>query len=106
MIRLLCTLALVLAAGRCVHAAEQFDVVIYGGTAGGAAAAIQAARMGRTVVLIPIRMEPVFMILGQSAATAAALAIEGDLDVQAVAYERLRDRLQSDGQILKMPAAR
>ena len=53
-----------------------------------------------------IRMEPVFMMLGQSAATAAALAVEGDLDVQAVAYERLRDRLHADGQILKMPAAR
>jgi len=53
-----------------------------------------------------IRMEPVFMILGQSAATAAALAIEGDVDVQAVTYERLRKRLEADGQILKMPAAR
>jgi hypothetical protein len=47
-----------------------------------------------------IRMEPVFMILGQSAATAAAMAIEGKLDVQDVPYERLRERLLKDGQVL------
>ncbi len=39
-----------------------------------------------------IRMEPVFMILGQSAATAASLAIDGKMDVQDVPYERLRER--------------
>jgi hypothetical protein len=47
-----------------------------------------------------IRMEPVFMILGQSAATAAVLAIDGRLAVQDLPYERLRDRLLQDGQIL------
>jgi len=47
-----------------------------------------------------IRMEPVFMILGQSAATAAALAIEDDCDVQDVPYPLLRDRLRADGQVL------
>jgi hypothetical protein len=47
-----------------------------------------------------IRMEPVFMILGQSAATAAALAIDGNVSVQEVPYARLRDRLLSDLQIL------
>jgi hypothetical protein len=47
-----------------------------------------------------IRMEPVFMILGQSAATAAALAIDGNVSVQDVPYARLRDRLLSDLQIL------
>jgi hypothetical protein len=47
-----------------------------------------------------IRMEPVFMILGQSAATAAALAIEGDVPVQRVDYARLRERLVADGQVL------
>jgi hypothetical protein len=48
-----------------------------------------------------IRMEPVFMILGQSAATAAALAIEARTPVQQVPYDRLRARLLADGQILK-----
>jgi hypothetical protein len=47
-----------------------------------------------------IRMEPVFMVLGQSAATAAALAIEADVPVQDVPYERLRERLLADGQVL------
>jgi hypothetical protein len=49
-----------------------------------------------------IRMEPVFMILGQSAATAAALAIDGDLAVQDVSYEALRKRLLADGQVLEL----
>ncbi len=48
-----------------------------------------------------IRMEPVFMILGQSAATAAVLAIESGTAVQDVAYSRLRQRLLQDGQILE-----
>lgn len=47
-----------------------------------------------------IRMEPVFMILGQSAATAAAIAIERDLSVQEVPYAALRDHLIADGQVL------
>jgi hypothetical protein len=48
-----------------------------------------------------IRMEPVFMILGQSAATAAAMAIDGKIDVQDVPYDRLRERLLKDGQVLE-----
>jgi hypothetical protein len=50
-----------------------------------------------------IRMEPVFMILGQSAATAAVQAIDGDLPVQRVDYDGLRDRLLADGQVLELP---
>ncbi|MEM9827498.1 MAG: FAD-dependent oxidoreductase [Planctomycetota bacterium] len=48
-----------------------------------------------------IRMEPVFMILGQSAATAAALAIDGNCSVQDVPIEALQKRLLADGQILQ-----
>ncbi|HEU4926212.1 MAG TPA: FAD-dependent oxidoreductase [Vicinamibacterales bacterium] len=48
-----------------------------------------------------IRMEPVFMVLGQSAATAAALAIDGGVAVQDVPYAQLRERLLKDGQILE-----
>ena len=48
-----------------------------------------------------IRMEPVFMILGQSAATAAVLAIDGNLAVQDVPYAALRARLLEDGQVLE-----
>ncbi len=47
-----------------------------------------------------IRMEPVFMILGQSAATAADIAINKGVAIQSVDYETLRDRLMSDGQVL------
>ena len=47
-----------------------------------------------------IRMEPVFMILGQSAATAACLAIDLDTSVQKLPYELLRHRLREDGQVL------
>jgi hypothetical protein len=51
-----------------------------------------------------IRMEPVFMILGQSAATAAVQAIEAGVDVQDVDYARLRARLLADQQVLDLPA--
>ncbi len=45
-----------------------------------------------------IRMEPVFMVLGQSAATAAALAIDGNISVQDVPYEKLKEQLLNDSQ--------
>ncbi|RYD39188.1 MAG: FAD-dependent oxidoreductase, partial [Verrucomicrobiaceae bacterium] len=55
-----------------------------------------------------IRMEPVFMILAQSAATAATIALDGNLPVQKVAYAALREKLVSDKQILEWtgPAAK
>ena len=51
-----------------------------------------------------IRMEPVFMILGQSAATAAALALDQGVAVQDVPYADLSARLLADGQILDKAA--
>jgi hypothetical protein len=48
-----------------------------------------------------VRMEPVFMILGQSAATAAVLALDDGVPVQEVDYEKLRARLLADGQVLE-----
>jgi hypothetical protein len=47
-----------------------------------------------------IRMEPVFMVLGQSAAAAAVLAMEESCPVQDVSYDKLRERLLADGQVL------
>lgn len=47
-----------------------------------------------------IRMEPVFMILGQSAATAAAIAIDANCPVQQVHYGTLRTQLLKDNQVL------
>ncbi len=48
-----------------------------------------------------IRMEPVFMILGQSVATAAVMAIDGKIAVQDVPYAKLRERLLQDKQVLE-----
>ncbi len=51
-----------------------------------------------------IRMEPVFMILGQSAATVAALAVDRQCAVQDVPYDALRRQLRKDHQVLAMPS--
>jgi hypothetical protein len=51
-----------------------------------------------------IRMEPVFMILGQSSATAASLALDENLAVQQVDYAKLRARLLADKQVLEYTA--
>ena len=48
-----------------------------------------------------IRMEPVFMVLGQSAATAACLAIDRKISVQKLQYKTLRKKLISDRQRLE-----
>ena len=45
-----------------------------------------------------IRMEPVFMILGQSAATAASLAIDQHISVQDLNYTDLLEKLQEQKQ--------
>jgi hypothetical protein len=47
-----------------------------------------------------IRMEPVFMVLGQSAALAASLAIDKNLAVQDVPYQHLRKLLLDKKQVL------
>jgi hypothetical protein len=51
-----------------------------------------------------IRMEPVFMILAQSAATAACLALDAGVAVQDLPYATLRERLLADGQVLEYAA--
>jgi hypothetical protein len=47
-----------------------------------------------------IRMEPVYMILGQATGTAACMAIDEKVDVQNMAYESLRDQLRKDKQLV------
>ena len=47
-----------------------------------------------------IRMEPVFMVLGQSAAAAAGLAIKEGVTVQEISYALLRQQLLDDNQVL------
>lgn len=53
-----------------------------------------------------IRMEPVFMILGQSAGTAAAQALDAGVAVQDIDYAKLKTRLLADKQILTWDALR
>ena len=48
-----------------------------------------------------IRMEPVFMVLGQSAAIAASLAIEESINVQDLKYEKLEKALLKNKQRLE-----
>ncbi len=49
-----------------------------------------------------IRMEPVFMVLGQSAATAACQAIDQRKAVQDIDYSLLKERLLKDKQVLEI----
>ncbi|QDU95241.1 FAD dependent oxidoreductase [Lignipirellula cremea] len=51
-----------------------------------------------------IRMEPVFMVLGQTVATAALQAIASEKSVQAIDTGKLQKQLLADGQILAWPA--
>jgi hypothetical protein len=51
-----------------------------------------------------VRMEPVFMVLGESSAEAACLAMDANIPVQDVDYAKLRERLLADGQVLETPA--
>ncbi|HEX8916592.1 MAG TPA: FAD-dependent oxidoreductase [Humisphaera sp.] len=50
-----------------------------------------------------IRMEPVYMMLGQAAGTAGAMAIDAGTPVQAVDYAALKARLLKDGSTLMWP---
>lgn len=49
-----------------------------------------------------LRMEPVFMILGQAAGTAACFAIDDNLPVQSVNYDKLALQLVADAQVLNL----
>lgn len=53
-----------------------------------------------------IRMEPVFMVLGQSSAVAAAMAIDARCHVQDVPYKELGAALDEAGQVLSWPPRR
>jgi hypothetical protein len=53
--------------------------------------------------LSTLRMEPVLMITGQSAATAACMAIDAGCSMQKLDYHKLRTQLLAEGQILTPP---
>ncbi|MCU0407590.1 MAG: FAD-dependent oxidoreductase [Bacteroidales bacterium] len=52
-----------------------------------------------------IRMEPVFMILGQSAATIASMALEKKTSMYDLPWDEVRKKLEDDGQILSWQPA-
>lgn len=53
------------------------------------------------VAFSSIRMEPVYMVLGQSAAVAASMAIDKNTAVQDIAYDKLAEKLLALKQIIK-----
>ncbi len=55
------------------------------------------------VAYTSIRMEPVYMVLGQAAGAAAAMAIDDALAVQDVPYSKLHDLLSRAGQVMEIP---
>ncbi|MBN2507117.1 MAG: FAD-dependent oxidoreductase [Verrucomicrobia bacterium] len=60
---------------------------------------------GSHIAFSSCRMEPVFMITSQSAASAAALAMDDGVAVQTVPYGKLRLQLLADGQVLEWGSA-
>lgn len=55
------------------------------------------------VAISSIRVEPTWMILGQSAGIAAALTVRENAVVQDLDYQKLRQRLLAQGQVLELP---
>ena len=57
------------------------------------------------VAISSLRIEGAWMVIGQGAGVAAALAAKQDIAVQALPYPLLRERLLAQGQVLKLPDA-
>ncbi|VXB01442.1 FAD dependent oxidoreductase [Maribacter litoralis] len=62
---------------------------------------VPAAVSSSHIAFGSIRMEPVFMILGQSAGTLAAMAIDADINIHDVDYTALKEQLLKDDQVLE-----
>jgi hypothetical protein len=56
------------------------------------------------VAMSSLRIEATWMLIGQSAGIAAALAKNNDVAVQDLPYEMLKPRLEEQGQVLDLPA--
>jgi hypothetical protein len=56
------------------------------------------------IAMTSIRMEPVWMILGESAGVAASMAVKAKVPVQQVEYAQLRTKLRELKQKLDKPA--
>ncbi len=57
------------------------------------------------IAMTSIRMEPVWMLLGESAGIAAAMSAKKQIAVQKLPYDQLKAKLLEAGQKLKRPAA-
>src|SRR6187200_2349883 len=82
-------------AGAAAAAERSYDIVVYGGTSGGVAAAVQAARMGKTVVLI----EPGKHLGGMTSGGLGATDIGNKRAIGGVArefYQRIRKHYEDD----------
>jgi len=64
---------------------------------------VSAAVSASHVAFGSIRMEPVFMVLGQAAGAAAALSVEDGVPVQSLDYSKLRRKLTDYGQVVELP---
>ncbi|MCA8953175.1 MAG: FAD-dependent oxidoreductase [Planctomycetes bacterium] len=67
--------------------------------------AVTFALSASHIAFASLRMEPVFMVTSQSAATAACLALDRGVGLHDVEYEALAQRLRADGQVLTWPPA-
>ena len=83
---LLLILLLLLACPVSLQAQESFDVVVYGGTSAGVAAAVQASRMGKSAVLI----EPGKHLGGLSSGGLGMTDIGDSTTVGGIAYDFYR----------------
>jgi hypothetical protein len=55
------------------------------------------------VAMSSLRIEATWMLIGQSAGIAAALAADKDVTVQDLPYATLKPRLEAQGQVLTLP---
>lgn len=55
------------------------------------------------VAFSSVRVEPAWMVLGESAGIAAAVAVENNVPVQDILYTELAARLKKKGQVLDLP---
>lgn len=86
-------------------APRAFDVVVYGGTAGGVVTAIAAAREGARVALLEPRDHIGGMAsgIGQAAGVAAKMVIDAGVAVQAIDTAALSAKLRRQGAVFDRP---
>jgi hypothetical protein len=64
---------------------------------------VSTAMSASHVIYSSLRMEPVYMMLGEAAGTAAALAVDAGKPVQEIDVAALQDKLRANRQVLRYP---